>query len=141
MKVLKISLLLLMVFSLMSGISYGQTAKDYYDKGIAYANKGMLDEAIAEFKKAIQINPNDAMAHNNLGNAYANKGMLDQAIAECKKAIQINPNYATAHMNLAVAYYYKEEYSLAIKHCDRAIELGYEVHPELLKALEPYRER
>ena len=141
MKVPKTSLLLLMLFSLMTAICYGQTAKDCLDKGIAYANKGMYDEAIAEFKKAIEINPNFAMAHSNLGAAYINKGMLDQPIAQCKRALDINPNYADAHYNLAVSYYYKREYSLAIRHCDRFMELGYEADPELLKALKPYRKK
>ncbi len=56
MKMLRMSLLLIMLFSLMSGICYGQTAEDYCDKGIAYFNKGIFDKAIAEFKKAIEIN-------------------------------------------------------------------------------------
>ena len=83
----------------------------------------------------------DAKAHNNLGGAYYHKGMLDEAITEYKRAIEINPKYAQAHINfnLAITYYYKKEYSLAIKHCDRAIELGWEVSPELLDNLEPYR--
>jgi len=101
----------------------------------------MYDGAIAECKKALEINPNYAEAHSNLGVAYGDKGLVAQAIAEYKKAIKINPNDAEAYMNLAVAYYYKGEYSLAIKHCDKAIELGGEVHPGFLKALEPYREK
>jgi len=183
-----------MVLSLGVGISYAQTAKECYDKGIeygsqgrfeeaeeefkkapkidqfyvpaeaglkiiedvlekrvknefaihlfkgaAYDSKGMFDEAIAECKKAIAINPNYAEAHTNLGLAYGDKGMFDEAIAECKKAIAINPNYAKAHNNLAVVYYEQGQYDLAIKHCDKAIELGGKVHPEFLEALKPYR--
>jgi len=125
----------------MAAICYGQTAKDYFDKGIAYLNKGMLDEAIAEFKKAVEINPNSADAHTALGAAYANKGMPDKATAEYRKAIEINPNSAEAHYGLALSYYYKGGHDSAIRHCDRAIELGYRVHPELLEALKPYREK
>ena len=77
----------------------------------------------------------------NLGVAYGGKGMCDEEIAEYKKAIEINPNDAITHNNLADAYYRKGEYSLAIKHCDKAIELGYQVDPEFLKALQPYRKR
>ncbi|MBA7497165.1 Photosystem I assembly protein Ycf3 [subsurface metagenome] len=108
-------------------------------KGVDYGLKGMYDEAIAEYKRAIEINPNYAEAHGNLGVAYAAKGMYDEAIAEYKRAIGINPNYAEAHNNLAVAYYYKEDYSLAIKHCDITIELGLRPHPGFLEALKPYR--
>ena len=44
-------------------------------KGIAYAIKGMFDKAMAEYKKALKINPNYADAHSNLGVAYLGKGM------------------------------------------------------------------
>ncbi|NQS89044.1 tetratricopeptide repeat protein, partial [Patescibacteria group bacterium] len=98
------------------------------------------DEEIAEYKKAIEINPEYSKAHNNLGLAYYYKKMLDEAIAEYKKAIEIDPEYSKAHYNLAMAYYEKKEYSLAIKYCDRATELGYRTHPEFLELLKPYRE-
>ena len=179
MKLLRISSLLLMVFSLMTGICYAQTAKDYYErgidygvagkfeeaqqqftkaleadpfyapartclkvsedalkqkiktetalylfKGIAYYDKRMYDEAVAEFKKAIEVNPNLAEAHNSLGAAYANKGMLDEAIAEYKKTIEINPNHDMAHNNLGIVYAYKGMPDKAIVEFKKAIEIN-----------------
>ena len=53
--------------------------------------KGQLDEAIAEFRQAIQIQPEYAYAHNNLGLALRDKHQLDEAIAEFRKALQIQP--------------------------------------------------
>ena len=41
--------------------------------GICYFDLGLVDEAIAEFKKAIGIKPNHANAHYNLGIAYGVK--------------------------------------------------------------------
>jgi len=101
----------------------------------------MPDEAIAEYKKAVEINPEYAEAHFNLGLSYYRKGMYDEAIAAFNRAIEINPEYTKAHNNVAILYYHKGEYSLAIKHCDRAMQLGQTVHPGLLKLLKPYRER
>ena len=43
--------------------------------------KGHLDGAIACYKKAIELDPKDAMAHNNLGIAHDGKGQVDEAIA------------------------------------------------------------
>lgn len=108
-------------------------------KGAVYYNLEWYDDAIVEYKKAIEINPEDADTYFNLGLAYDGKGMQDQEITAYKKAIEINPKYAIAHNNLAVAFYSKGEYSLAIKHCDKAIELGYKVPPKFLGLLKPYR--
>ena len=59
---------------------------------------------MAEYKKALAINPNLAEAHNNLGSAYDKNGRIDDAMAEYKKALAINPNLAEAHNNLGSAY-------------------------------------
>ena len=64
---------------------------------------GQLDEAIAEYRKALQIQPDYAEAHNNLGIALYDKRQLDEAIAEYRKALQIQPDYAMAHNNLGNA--------------------------------------
>ena len=40
-----------------------------------------IDEAIVHFLKALQIKPDNAEAHNNLGFALAGRGRIDEAIA------------------------------------------------------------
>ena len=100
-------------------------------KGVAYYDKDMYDEAIAEYKKAIKINPNYAEAHCVLGLVYAYKGgMFDEAIAEYKKAIEINPNYAEAHYNLGAVYRRKGMFDEAIAEYKKAIE----INPNLAEA-------
>ena len=76
----------------------------YNNLGLAYAEKGRLNEAIMEYKRALALKPGFAKAHTNLGNAYFKKGMLDEAIIEHKKALNINPNLAKAYNNLGMAY-------------------------------------
>ncbi|MBF0537323.1 MAG: protein kinase [Nitrospirae bacterium] len=73
------------------------------NKGNSLATLGLIDEAIGEFRKAIEINPEHANAHNNLGNALKDKGQIDEAIVEFRKAIKINPEHANAHGNLGNA--------------------------------------
>ena len=62
-----------------------------------------MDEAIAEYRKAIRSSPTFAKAHNNLGNALCDKHQWDEAIAEYRKALQIHPDYVIAHINLGIA--------------------------------------
>src|SRR5262249_4978569 len=63
-------------------------------------------EAEVEFRKAVELDPNYAEAHHNLGLANAEQGRWDQAIAEYKKALSL-PIYSTpevAYYNLGRAY-------------------------------------
>nr|WP_306422129.1 tetratricopeptide repeat protein [Nostoc sp. CHAB 5715] len=68
--------------------------------GIALKNQGKLDEAIAQYRKAIQLDPKDADAYYNLGIALKNQGKLDEAIAQYRKAIQLDPKHAGGYIGL-----------------------------------------
>jgi tetratricopeptide (TPR) repeat protein len=62
-----------------------------------------LDEAIACWKKAVELDPTLAMAHANLGLALKAKGQVDEAIVCYKRTIELDPKLADAHTNLARA--------------------------------------
>ena len=55
-------------------------------------------------KKVLDLNPNSAEAHFNLGIAYGEKKMIDKQVSEYRKAIAINPKYAKAYKNLESVY-------------------------------------
>lgn len=116
-------------------------AKAYNNLASAYKEINKLEDAVTCYKKAIELNPEYANAYNNLGLVlYTDYKRKEEGMDLFKKAVAIDPDFADAHNNLAVAYYYyKKQYGLAIKHCDKAIELGYKVHPDFLKLLEPFR--
>ena len=108
----------------------------HYFKGVAYFKKGQNDKAIAEYNKAIEINPRLAEAYANRGLAYAQgKGQFDQAISDFNKAIGINPRYAMAYNDRAITYYYQGEDDKAWEDVHKAQSLGYQFTPEFLKAL------
>jgi tetratricopeptide (TPR) repeat protein len=69
----------------------------------ALFKRGELDDAIAHYKAALEVNPLRAETQNNFGIALAQKGSVDDAIAHYQLALRINPNYAEAHNNLGVA--------------------------------------
>ena len=62
------------------------------------------DRAIEDFNKAIQLNPDHALAYANRGVAYYYKGDYDCAIEDFNKVIQLNPDYALAYNNRGGAY-------------------------------------
>ncbi|MFH1564118.1 MAG: tetratricopeptide repeat protein [Nitrospirota bacterium] len=100
------------------------TAFDYLLRGNEYYNKGLYDQAILDYNKALEINPRCAEAYNNRGIAYKNKGLYDQAISDYNKAIEINPRYAEAYYNRGSAYYNKGLYDQAISDYNKALEIN-----------------
>jgi Flp pilus assembly protein TadD len=82
-----------------------------------------VDAAIACYRKAIELDPKDAVAHGTLGNALLAKGQVDEAIASYRNAIELDPKNAKAHVNLGAALFHKGQVDEAIACCRKAIEL------------------
>jgi tetratricopeptide (TPR) repeat protein len=71
--------------------------------GAALIQRGRGDEAIAQYREALRINPADVDGHTGLGNALFRQGRTDDAIAQYREALRINPEYPEAHDDLATA--------------------------------------
>jgi outer membrane protein assembly factor BamD (BamD/ComL family) len=98
---------LFVVFLLISFVtsSYGAGKfKEHYNKGIDFYKQGKYDQAGQEFKKAIELKPNDVYALYGLGNTYYCKAKYDDAVKIYTKAINISPDYAKVHYSLSLAY-------------------------------------
>ncbi len=92
--------------------------------GVALFQKGQIDEATAQFQKALEINPNYDLAHDDLGVALFQKGLLDEAIAQYQKVLEINPNYADAHNNLGNALLQKGQVDEGIAQYEKALAIN-----------------
>ncbi len=95
----------------------------YNNLGTAFAEKGGFEEAIGNFRQAIQIKPNFAEALNNLGNALAAQDRFEEAIENYRKAIQINPDYCEALNDLGVALAAQGRWDEAVENFRRAIQI------------------
>ena len=83
--------------------------------------EGKLDEAIPHFQRALQINPDYAEAHNNLGATLFQKGKVDEAIPHFQEALRIKPDYAHAESNLGNALFKKGKVDEAISHYQESV--------------------
>ena len=99
-------------------------AVEHNERGIALALAGLYEQAVTEFNKAIELDPEYAMAYNNRGNAYWNKGNFDGAIADYDKAIELDPECAEAYGNRGFVYYLEGELTKAISDLEKCIELS-----------------
>ena len=70
----------------------------YYNRGVAYDKIGQGDKAIADYTKAIEINPRDAEAYNYRGIAYYYKARYDKACSDWKRVCELGSckNYEQA---------------------------------------------
>ena len=97
---------------------------------MALAGRGQWDEAVPHFRKALEIRPDFADAHNNLGIALASRGQWDEAVPHFRKALEIRPDFADAHNNLGLALASRGEFDEAMVHYRKALE----VKPDYAKA-------
>ena len=68
-----------------------KTPEVYNEIGDLYLRKGMYDEAIEEYKKAIEVDPNCVIAHFNLSIVYDKKGMKNEADQEYATYKRLKP--------------------------------------------------
>jgi tetratricopeptide (TPR) repeat protein len=94
----------------------------YSNRGIAYRDMDLTDQAISDFTKAIGLNSDLDVAYYNRGNAYGRKGLYDQAVADYTKSIEIAPDHA-AYTNRAWAHEKKGERDQAINDYRAALKL------------------
>lgn len=97
--------------------------ENYVTNGIDYFKDKEFDQAIREWKKALNYIPDDAEVHNFLGIAYHRLGHLDSSIASYKKAVDLDPTYHQALNNAGYIYFLKGDYKTALGYFDRAIAI------------------
>jgi len=111
--------------AIVSGeLSRVQLREAYCDRGYTWwLGKGDYDKAIADYTKAIEIDPKYADVYYDRGDVWYDKGDYDKAIADYTKAIEINPKLIPAYKHLGDAWREKGYYDKAIASYTKAIEI------------------
>ncbi|MCK9604312.1 MAG: tetratricopeptide repeat protein [Candidatus Omnitrophica bacterium] len=111
------------------------------EKGVEFGKRGMYEEAIVEFTRIINAEPNNANAYVNRGLAYRMKGEIDQAISDYDKAIEISPDSSNLYNVRAIAYFSKQNYSRSWDDVHKCQGLGGYIDPKFLEELKRYSGR
>src|SRR3990167_4699938 len=72
--------------------SFAVEEKSRFEQARQYAERGLVDLAIPELQKAIELYPDDIEAHAYLGWAYSQKGLIPDAVRELQKVLEMNPD-------------------------------------------------
>ncbi len=83
-----------------------------------------MDEAFAECSEALRLDPDNYVAHLNLGTVLYDQGKMESATAEFRAAVRIKPDIPTAHSNLGNALVAKGKLEEAIAEYRKAVQLG-----------------
>lgn len=79
-------------------------AVDYNAEGKQMAKAGKMEEAAALFEKAVQADPDNFNAWNNLGLALRKIGRPEDAVRAYQHAITVKPDFALVYKNLGIVY-------------------------------------
>lgn len=77
--------------------------------GLAFLKRNLFDEAMAEFERAVEIDPELTEAYLNWGRAYLQQNKFAEAIAIFSRALQKNPEYADLHNYLGYAHFRNQQ--------------------------------
>lgn len=120
--------------SLRSHPDMSPAAYDLYLRGRGYLEFRNIDQAIAEFDRAIEVDANYAPAHAAMGIAYTRgfqrenrgKDWLEKAQAQCERALAITPQLAEGHTCLGNVYFSKGRYEDAVQQFQRSLDLDHD---------------
>jgi len=100
-----------------------QSAESWVQKGSDFFNQSQYDEALQAYEKAIELDPNLAMAWDGKGDALDFLGRNDEALQAHEKAIELDPNLAMAWNGKGNSLYMQNRYDEALQAYEKAIEL------------------
>jgi tetratricopeptide (TPR) repeat protein len=102
------------------------TAEDYYRRAnIKYYDLQDVSGGLCDYDRAIELDPNHALAYSNRGNIKKdNLQDYQGALADYDRAIELNPHDAVTYYNRALLKNIKQDYQGSLADYDRAIELA-----------------
>lgn len=82
-----------------------------------------LGEAEAEFKRAVELSPNHAPAHQWLALCLAAQGRTEEAQARMRRALEIDPHSLVINADYGQVLYFAKEYDQAIEQCRKTLKM------------------
>lgn len=99
-KIQAISVVLLFMLS----FSVNPEAQYWNQRGLEFYKEGRYEEATKAFQRAIEIDPEYAEAHSNLGIVYYHLEKYEESLKEFTQVVSLDPDTAQYRINLAAAY-------------------------------------
>jgi len=117
--------------ALTTAVRLDPSSANHMYLGLALAASGEVKSGMQELAAALELDPNNARAHVNLGSVYLQNGQEFLAKGEFEKALQIDPWFPEAHNNLGLILSKSNEAEQAEQH----FRLAADLEPQYLEAV------
>ncbi|MFH1415050.1 MAG: tetratricopeptide repeat protein [Elusimicrobiota bacterium] len=103
---------------------YANSIRAHNNLGNLYLERAEYEKASEEFKKALDIDPRDAIIRNNLGLLYSKTGRPEDAMNEYTKAAMYDPHFAEPYYNMGNLYSVRKSYEMSLKSYEKAVMIN-----------------
>ncbi len=110
-------------FSRLVALSPDMTGA-YGNRGLAYLNLGLDDEARTDFETVLQLDPDDAMGHSMLAEVGRFYDAPETTLAHVAEALELNPDEAQAHFIRGWLFARAGQFDMAVEDLTRFLELA-----------------
>ena len=97
--------------------------RTYCNSAKIHSKKKEYEDALQEYDRAIEVDPEYAEAYYGRGITYINIGYPEEAILDLDHALLLDPNNAKFYRALATAYFRKGDYKTFTQNIDKAREI------------------
>ena len=103
-------------------------------RGRLLAGLGRTGSAMADVRRALEIDPNNTAALLAMGSLNFQAGNYDQAIEQYTQALEDDPEHPRAQYELGMSYIYRDQDARGARHLQLAVRHGYE-DPEIYRTM------
>jgi tetratricopeptide (TPR) repeat protein len=92
--------------------------------GLLVYNSGRYEQAVAEYQRAIELEPSNSDSYRRLGRTFEKNNESDKALAAYGRAVEIEPGYYRNQQGLGAFWYGRANYEKAVNYFAKAAELA-----------------
>jgi tetratricopeptide (TPR) repeat protein len=92
--------------------------------GVALEEAGKKEEALAQYREALRIQPHSAHGHNNMANVFAALGKTEEALHHYQQSLRFSTKAPLAHLNLGLTLVGLGRFEEALQHYSEAARLS-----------------
>ena len=111
-----------LLFFLITATSFSTTPQIHNTTGLAYFYQGKYAQAFEEFLSAARKDPNNVIAHFNLGRIFERQAKYKDAFIQYQRTLSLDPGHDQARIGYQKLIRFREQVKLRVKSNDEVLE-------------------